>query len=423
MKRSLLAACAVSLVLGAIAVSSSQKLATGDIDAQVEAKNPWTNLRVNADSDTFHFAVVSDRTGGHRARVFSQAVEQLNLLQQAFVVSVGDLIEGYTKDPIKLAVEWKEFDAYVNKLQMPFFYVPGNHDVANPEQNRDWQERYGRRYYHFVYRDVLFLAVCSDDGGEVKKGPQLSKEQLDYFARALQSNAKPRWTVVLVHKPMWAMPNIDSNGWLEIEKMLAGRNYTVFAGHVHRFQKFVRQGQNYYQLSTTGGSSKMRGLRYGEFDQFAWVTMKKEGPVMANLMLDGIFREDMSQPVTDEEGVPTKNRKPVYAVHGKVLLDGAPVEGATVTLYTHDAKDKKLKRMSDALTEADGTYRISTYSAGDGAPAGDYAVTVVKRQPPFDEEAKPGPNVLPDRYASPEKTPLRMLVTEGSFDYTLRLLR
>ena len=52
---------------------------------------------------------VSDRTGGHRARIFSQAVEQINLLQPAFVVSVGDLIEGYTKDTTKLADQWTEF--------------------------------------------------------------------------------------------------------------------------------------------------------------------------------------------------------------------------------------------------------------------------------------------------------------------------
>src|SRR5579884_2466109 len=178
MKRILLAACALSLVLGAIALSSGRKLATGDVEVEVEARNPWTNLQVNAEPETFHFAVVSDRTGGHRARVFSQAVEQLNLMQPAFVVSVGDLIEGYSKDFAKLTNEWKEFDTYVSKLQMPFFYVAGNHDVSNAEQTKQWQERYGRRYYHFVYRGVLFLAVCSDDGEELKKGPQLSQEQI-----------------------------------------------------------------------------------------------------------------------------------------------------------------------------------------------------------------------------------------------------
>ncbi|MGL4419607.1 MAG: hypothetical protein ACRCZF_02985, partial [Gemmataceae bacterium] len=56
------------------------------------AKNPWTAKPVNNDNQNFQFAVVSDRTGGHRAKVFSQAVERINLLQPEFVMSVGDLI-------------------------------------------------------------------------------------------------------------------------------------------------------------------------------------------------------------------------------------------------------------------------------------------------------------------------------------------
>jgi predicted phosphodiesterase len=422
MKRVLLAATALSLLLGAFAASGTRKLASGDVEVEVEARNPWTNLRVNAEPQTFHFAVVSDRTGGHRARVFSQAVEQLNLLQPAFVVSVGDLIEGYTKDAAKLAGEWKEFNAYVDKLQMPFFYVAGNHDVSNAEQTREWQERYGRRYYHFVYRDVLFLAVCSDDPAEVKKGPQLSQEQLDYFARVLKENPRPRWTVVLVHKPMWVFPNVDTNGWLDLEKVLKGRSYTVFAGHVHRFQKFVRQGQNYYQLATTGGGSKMRGLRYGEFDHLAWVTMKNDGPVLANLMLDGIYSEDMRRPVTDEEGSPIKNRKKVQVAQGKVVLDGKAVENALVALYAPDPKDaKKMRRVSDALTEPDGSFTLSTYHAGDGTPVGEYVVTVVQRDDPFDESGKVAPNRLPEVYASPMRSPLRVEVTEGRNVFDLNL--
>src|SRR5262245_50556126 len=56
-------------------------------------KNPWTSLTPNVAGDQFQFAIVSDRTGGHRQGVFSKAVQQVNLLQPAFVMSVGDLIE------------------------------------------------------------------------------------------------------------------------------------------------------------------------------------------------------------------------------------------------------------------------------------------------------------------------------------------
>src|SRR5688572_32042022 len=117
MKRLLLAATAVTLLLGAVALSGGLKGVKTELQVDVEDRNPWTHLRLNNDPETFHFVVVSDRTGGHRPRIFSQAVEQINLLQPAFVISVGDLIEGYTKDPARIASEWKEFQTYAHKLQ------------------------------------------------------------------------------------------------------------------------------------------------------------------------------------------------------------------------------------------------------------------------------------------------------------------
>jgi predicted phosphodiesterase len=430
MKRILLAAVAVSLLIGAFVLSGGQKPVSNDLQVEVQDRNPWTHLRLNAAPETFHFAVVSDRTGGHRARIFSQAVEQLNLMQPAFVVSVGDLIEGYTKDTARIAAEWKEFQTYVHRLQMPFFYVPGNHDVTNEVQVKDWKERFGRRYYHFLYRDVLFLAACSDDPGEdpAKLEGRMSQEQTDYFRKVLKENTDVRWTIVCVHKPLWSQANVDKNGWLELEQALAGRKYTVFAGHVHHYRKFVRQGMNYYQLATTGGGSKMRGTRYGEFDHIAWVTMKKDGPVIANLLLDGILPEDLKRPITEEEGIPVYNRKPPVLVRGKALIDGSPAAGATVTFHALDAKDpkdlKKTVRTSDAIVEADGTFELSTYKAYDGAPAGEYAVTVTLSEPAFDSATgRAGPNRYPAKYATPAVTNLRVNVGPGPTELTLELKR
>jgi predicted phosphodiesterase len=428
MKRLMLAGCALFLMITAIAFSGNSRTSnTNGVQVEVENRNPWTHLRVNDDPGTFHFAVVSDRTGGHRARVFSQAVDQLNLVQPAFVVSVGDLIEGYTKDQAKLGKEWKEFQGYVHKLKMPFFYVPGNHDLANPTEVEEWKQRFGRRYYHFTYRDVLFLMVATDDEGEDQKSyGKISKEQADYFAGVLKDTPNVRWTIVCIHKPIWSMEKAEQTGWLDIEKNLAGRKYTVFAGHVHRYQKFVRNGMNYYQLATTGGGSKMRGLPYGEFDHFAWITMTREGPVIANLLLDGILPEDLQKPITEEEGVVVANRKPVQPTRAKVLLDGTPIPGATVTLELIEEKpEKKTKytRTSDGMVEADGTVVFSTYTAGDGVPVGDYAATVSLRQPKFEPNGKVGPNMLPERYLDPIKSGLRVSVKTGENQFLFELTR
>ena len=424
MKRILIPTLVVVLLAGAFAISGNQKTAKSDLQIDVENRNPWTNLRLNNAPETFHFVVVSDRTGGHRARIFSQAVEQINLLQPTFVVSVGDLIEGYTKDPAKLAGEWKEFQTYTQKLQMPFFYVPGNHDMANPIETDVWKERFGRRYYHFLYKDVLFLAVNSDDPSEdVAKGA-IGKEQIEYFQKVLASYPNVRWIFVCLHKPIWVQDNLDKTGWLDMEALLKGRNYTVFAGHLHRYQKYVRQGMNYYQLATTGGGSKLRGVRYGEFDQIAWVTVKKDGaPVIANILLDGIYPENLKRSFTDEEGVIVYNRKPVHPVRGTVLFDGVPAANAQVIFWRPDTADKTGKKMikADAWVESDGSYAMSTYVVNDGLSEGEYKVTVTLRQPPIEPSGKAGKNLLPDRFATYATTELSAKVKTGSNEINFNL--
>ncbi len=63
------------------------------------------------DPDAFRFAIVADLTGGERPGVFADAVGKLNMLQPEFVMSVGDLIEGYTGDEAELVRQWEAFEA------------------------------------------------------------------------------------------------------------------------------------------------------------------------------------------------------------------------------------------------------------------------------------------------------------------------
>ncbi len=64
-----------------------------------------------------------------------------------------------------------------------------------------------------------------------------------------------------------------------------------------------------------GGGSRLRGQEYGEFDHVAWVTMKKETPLIAQVMLDGILPANMKIPDSDEKGVPVK-KKPIAPGRG-----------------------------------------------------------------------------------------------------------
>lgn len=258
----------------------------------VEGPQPWTSLDLEPPGDQFQFAIVSDRTGGLRPGVFSEAVDKLNLVRPPFVMSVGDLITGYTTDLAELERQWDEFDRMVERLEMPFFYVPGNHDITNPVMDSLWTRRYGPKYYHFVYQDVLFLCLNSEDAIRGAGRGSISDEQFAYVERVLADNADVRWTFLFLHQPLWDQD--DPRRWPDVERLLRNREHSVFAGHVHHYQKFSRNNGRYYTLATTGGGSRLRGPRLGEFDHVTWVTMTDGGPVLANISLDGIYSDSVT---------------------------------------------------------------------------------------------------------------------------------
>src|SRR5688572_20250361 len=66
----------------------------------------------------------------------------------------------------------------------------------------------------------------------------------------------------------------------------------------------------------------------------------------------------------------------VYPATGKLLFNGAPIAGAQITLTAKDSAVPASVRPS-ATTDADGAFKLGTYSLADGAPAGDYHVAVV----------------------------------------------
>src|SRR5262249_30621145 len=132
------------------------------------------------------------------------------------------------------------------------------------------------------------------------------------------------------------------------------------------------------------------------------------------------YTEDMKRPVTEETGVATTNRKPVHPVRGKVYFEGTPAPGAMVTFFLVTGEPQRFVRTADGFVEADGTFHLSTYTANDGAPAGEYVVTVVWGKG-GDEDAPAARTRLPERYARPEASPLRFRVQERENDVVLEL--
>lgn len=105
------------------------------------------------------------------------------------------------------------------------------------------------------------------------------------------------------------------------------------------------------------------------------------------------------------------NQRKVYPVHGKVLVDGKPAEGAIVALYAQDTSEP-LEVAPRGHVKADGSFAVSTFGKEDGAPAGEYKVTVLWLPPDAREQMMSGrfPNKLPAAYGDPKTSGLSVQV-------------
>ena len=91
---------------------------------------------------------------------------------------------------------------------------------------------------------------------------------------------------------------------------------------------------------------------------------------------------------------------PVHPVVGAIQFRGQPADGAFVSLHPKNATEGVPNPR--ATVAKDGSFVVSTYDGNDGAPEGDYVVTVQWYKPVRQgNDLVGGPNVLPPKYASP----------------------
>jgi hypothetical protein len=91
-----------------------------------------------------------------------------------------------------------------------------------------------------------------------------------------------------------------------------------------------------------------------------------------------------------------------------VLFDGKPAAGATVFFCPVETEAEALAPYG--VTDADGSFTLTTYLTFDGAPAGEYVVTVRWPGPPRRGEDAQGPDRLKGRYDDPKTSKLRATV-------------
>lgn len=259
-------------------------------------KRPWIgDLPESADKE-IRFVVLGDRCGIAIPGVFEKALELTKQLNPDFILSVGDLIEGYWANEVDAHAEWLQMEELIETLELPFFFTAGNHDYGNELMVKVWRERKGFEYYAFRYKNNLFIVVNSEETlktmseeeetgfREIAKLAQtdpekaihivrsaykdmaedskhnhktnpdllraeLSNDQLTFLEKVLKENEDVNWTFVTMHTPAWKGNNPQ---FKKLENLLRSRKHTIFAGHLHQLELHEKEGGYRIQMGRTG---------------------------------------------------------------------------------------------------------------------------------------------------------------------------
>jgi len=102
-----------------------------------------------------------------------------------------------------------------------------------------------------------------------------------------------------------------------------------------------------------------------------------------------------------------------YPARGRIVINGEPATGAIVELRSQGKQADVRNSRPWGIVKEDGSYQLTTYRNGDGAPAGVYSVTIVW---PEDVHSPNSIDRLRGAFATPEKSQWNVTVSEKKND-------
>jgi len=216
-------------------------------------------------------AVLGDRTGGHVPGSYGDVVGEVELLKPDYVLTVGDMIEGYIDDRDGIIKEWDEYDSIMARLEMPVYYTPGNHDIWSDLSEEIYRERYFDPYYSI---DIEGIHVIFLDNSRTETSANLEPEQITWLVDDLKQNQNADHIMVFMHKPCW-FENIADGKPDSLHEILVeyGVGY-VFTGHYHEYFVGDYDGIKYTGVGSSGAwtGPGPSGLDY----HYIWMTVDRD---------------------------------------------------------------------------------------------------------------------------------------------------
>ena len=228
-------------------------------------------LTAAAAPDSFRFAILGDRTGEARAGVFEQVWREAAAENLAFVIGVGDTIQGLNDATAEN--EWLEVERMLAPYrQVPLYLAPGNHDIWSEKSERLFRQ-YARHapHYSFDYAGAHFTILDNS------RSDQLAADELAFLESDLRAHAGQPLKFVVSHRPSWLLDAALGNTRFPLHQLALkyGVRYVV-AGHVHQMMHMELEGVSYLSLASSGGHLRLSG-KYEDGWFFGWTRVAVRG--------------------------------------------------------------------------------------------------------------------------------------------------
>lgn len=187
-------------------------------------------------AQNFKFAHITDTHigSGTAEEDLNRTIEDINTFDDlAFVIVTGDITEMGTDEELALAKEILE------KLDIPYYVVPGNHDTGWSESGGvSFIMEFGYDKFTFEHEGYKFIGCASGPYVRMSDG-HIPRDAIVWLDDVLENTPKDQPIIFVNHYPI----DNSLDNWFEITERLKEYN-TQFAicGHGHRNKAFDFEG-------------------------------------------------------------------------------------------------------------------------------------------------------------------------------------
>jgi len=219
----------------------------------------------------FRFVILGDRAGEAQPGVYEQIWRQVAARKPAFVVSVGDTIQGGTD--ATATREWEQAERILKPYRAyPLYLVPGNHDIWSPASERLFRKHAGHApHYSFDFEQVHCVVLDNS------RTDQLPAGELTFLEQDLEAHRAQPMKLIFSHRPSWLLDVALRTGNSPLHQL--ARRYGVryvIAGHVHQMLHLTLDGVEYVSMPSSGGHLRATE-RYEDGWFFGYATVGVRG--------------------------------------------------------------------------------------------------------------------------------------------------